>query len=151
MAIQESIDNVIDSPAPTPWPMLMALGLTLAFAGLVTNVAVTVVGGALFIAGAVGWFGEVLPAEHREAIRLETAPEAIVPHELGVDYLPVGEDRHRDPAASDLSILCRNQGRHCRRYRDGGPRRVSGNRVSRQSLVHDQYSRGDRDGKPRQR
>jgi len=91
MAIQESIDNVIDSPAPTPWPMLMALGLTLAFAGLVTNVAVTVVGGALFIAGAVGWFGEVLPAEHREAIRLETAPEAIVPHELGVDYLPVGE------------------------------------------------------------
>jgi hypothetical protein len=33
--------------------MLMALGLTLVFAGLVTNVAVTVVGGVLFISGAV--------------------------------------------------------------------------------------------------
>jgi hypothetical protein len=91
MAIQENTDNIIESPAPTPWPMLMALGLTLTFAGLVTNVAVTVVGGVLFIAGAVGWFGEVLPVEHREAIRVERAPEAIVPHELGVDYLQVGE------------------------------------------------------------
>jgi hypothetical protein len=91
MAIQENSDNIIESPASTPWPMLMALGLTLAFAGLVTNVAVTIVGGVLFIAGAVGWFGEVLPVEHREAIAVAAAPEAIVPTKIGVDYLQVGE------------------------------------------------------------
>jgi hypothetical protein len=91
MAIQENTDNIIESPASTPWPMLMALGLTLAFAGLVTNVAVTIVGGVLFIAGAVGWFGEVLPVEHHEAIRIEAAPEAIIPAKIGVDYLQVGE------------------------------------------------------------
>ena len=91
MAIQENVDKLIEAPAPTPWPMMMALGLVLACAGLVTNVAVTVVGGVLFIAGAVGWFGEVLPVEHREMVRVEAAPAAIVPHQVGVDYLPVGE------------------------------------------------------------
>src|SRR4029077_14667741 len=41
--------------------------------------------------GAVGWFREVLPVEHREPVRIEPTPEAIVPHEIGVDYLQVGE------------------------------------------------------------
>ena len=31
----------IDLPAPTAWPMVVALGITLAFAGLVTHAAVT--------------------------------------------------------------------------------------------------------------
>jgi hypothetical protein len=91
MAIEENIGNVIEAPAPTPWPMMMALGLTLAFAGLVTNAAVTVVGGVLFIAGAVGWFGEVLPVEHREMIRVGAAPVEVTPAKIGVDYLQVGE------------------------------------------------------------
>ena len=91
MPIDGTPDNPIEAPAPTPWPMLMALGLTLAFAGLVTNVAVTMVGGVLFISGAVGWFGEVLPVEHRETLRAEAPPAAIVPATIGVDYLRVGE------------------------------------------------------------
>jgi hypothetical protein len=95
MANPETDDRVIEVPATTPWPMIMSLGLTLAFASLVTNPAVGVVGVALFIAGAVGWFREVLPVEHRETIRIEAAPEPIVPHELGVDYLPVGEQGNR--------------------------------------------------------
>ncbi len=91
MAIDENTDRVIEAPAPTAWPMIMALGLTLAFAGLVTNVAVSMVGFVLFVSGAVGWFREVLPVEHREAVRVEPAAEAIVPAKIGVDYLQVGE------------------------------------------------------------
>jgi len=91
MAIEENTDKLIEVPAPTAWPMIMALGLTLAFAGLVTNVAVSMVGVILFIAGAVGWFGEVLPIEHRESVHVEPGVEAIVPVEIGVDYLHVGE------------------------------------------------------------
>lgn len=71
--------------------MLMALGLTLLYAGLVTNIAVSMVGLIFFILGAVGWFREVLPVEHRERVRLEPAPSAIVPAQIGVDYLQVGE------------------------------------------------------------
>jgi len=91
MAIEENTDKLIEVPAPTAWPMIMALGLTLSFAGLVTNAAVSMVGMILFIAGAVGWFGEVLPIEHRESVQIEPGVEAIVPAEIGVDYLHVGE------------------------------------------------------------
>ena len=71
--LKKTADRVIEAPAPTAWPMIMALGLTLAFAGLVTNVAVSMVGFILTIAGAVGWFREVLPVEHRETVRVEPA------------------------------------------------------------------------------
>src|SRR5271156_2396446 len=91
MATEENSDKLIETPAPTAWPMIFALGLTLAFAGLVTNVAVSIVGFFLMIAGAAGWFREVLPVEHREMVRVEAAAPAIVPHEIGVDYLHVGE------------------------------------------------------------
>src|SRR6202167_3670167 len=91
MATEESSDKLIEAPAPTAWPMIFALGITLSFAGLVTNVAVSLVGFVLTIAGAVGWFREVLPVEHREMVRVEPTAPAIVPHEIGVDYLHVGE------------------------------------------------------------
>jgi hypothetical protein len=95
MAIEENSDKLIEVPAPTAWPMIFALGLTLAFAGLVTNVAVSVVGFVLAIAGAVGWFREVLPNEDREFVRIEAAPEPIIPAQIGVDYLHVGEQGNR--------------------------------------------------------
>jgi len=60
----------IELPAPTAWPMVAALGITLGFAGLVTHPLVTVVGVVLTIAGAVGWFRDVLPVEDVERIPL---------------------------------------------------------------------------------
>jgi len=60
----------IELPAPTAWPMVAALGITLGFAGLVTHVLVSVVGVVLTIAGAVGWFRDVLPVGDVERIPL---------------------------------------------------------------------------------
>lgn len=91
MALQQDRGHFLKVPAPTAWPMLMALGLTLMFAGLVTNVAVSIVGLILFWSGAVGWFREVLPLEHTEEVRAEEVAAAIVPAKIGVDYLQVGE------------------------------------------------------------
>ena len=91
MAIEENRDNVIEVPAPTAWPMIFAIGLTLSFAGLVTAITVSMVGFVLTIAGAVGWFREVLPVEHRETVRVTPTVEVIVPAKIGVDYLRVGE------------------------------------------------------------
>jgi len=71
--------------------MIMALGLALAFAGLVTSVAVSLVGLILFWSGALGWFREVLPVQHTEAVRIEPAAQVIIPAKIGVDYLQVGE------------------------------------------------------------
>jgi hypothetical protein len=91
MAIEENRDNVIEVPAPTAWPMIFAIGLTLSFAGLVTAMTVSLVGFVLTIAGAVGWFREVIPVEHRETVRVTPAVEVVVPAKIGVDYLRVGE------------------------------------------------------------
>jgi hypothetical protein len=58
-------DEIVQLPAPTAWPLALALGLTFALAGLVTNWGISVLGGVLIVAGCVGWFGQVWPhAQH---------------------------------------------------------------------------------------
>ena len=58
----------LELPAPTAWPFVLALGITLVFAGLVTSESVSVLGAVLAIAGAIGWFRNVLPYEVHEAV-----------------------------------------------------------------------------------
>jgi hypothetical protein len=67
--------GTIEMPAPTPWPLTMALGATLLAAGLVTTGLVSLVGAVLLIAGAVGWFRDVLPEERSIAVAI--AAEAL--------------------------------------------------------------------------
>ena len=55
--------------APTAWPIVLAFGVTLIFAGLVTSEAVTVLGALLSALAAVGWFRDVLPEEAHETVR----------------------------------------------------------------------------------
>jgi hypothetical protein len=56
----------IDMPAPTAWPLVLAFGLTLIAAGMVTAASVSILGAILTVAGAVGWFRQVLPVEAHE-------------------------------------------------------------------------------------
>ncbi len=60
-------------PRPTDGPLFAALGVTLLFAGLVTNWAVTGVGAIMSLIAAVVWFRQVFPEE-----RLEEIPEAVL-------------------------------------------------------------------------
>jgi hypothetical protein len=60
--------EIVQLPAPTAFPIVLALGLTLAFAGLVTNVGISMLGGVLILAGIVGWFGQVWPHAHHVAV-----------------------------------------------------------------------------------
>jgi hypothetical protein len=55
-------------PAPTAWPIVLAFGVTLIFAGLVTSESVTVAGTLLAVVAAVGWFRDVLPEETHELV-----------------------------------------------------------------------------------
>ena len=67
-------DPTIDLPAPTAWPVVVAFGVTLVFAGLVTSPAVSLLG--LFTAaiGMVGWFRDVFPHQAHVAVRVVEAP-----------------------------------------------------------------------------
>jgi hypothetical protein len=85
-------------PAPTVWPMVLALGLTLAGAALVTHVTVFVVGLALALIGGIGWWREVLPEERVERIALRPLAERAAPIvrvAASVDHLQLGEAGHR--------------------------------------------------------
>jgi hypothetical protein len=61
-----NIPQKIELPAATAWPMVLAFGFTLVFAGFVTSAAVSVLGALLIVAGAAGWFRQVLPVESHE-------------------------------------------------------------------------------------
>src|SRR5215467_5275771 len=96
MTAREQPDRIA-LPAPTVWPMVVALGVTLGFAGLVTHVAVTVVGVALALVGGVGWWRCVLPEEQVEYVLVRPLPEAPAPvtSPRRVERMSFGEELHR--------------------------------------------------------
>ena len=88
----------LELPAPTAWPMVLAFGVTLICAGLVTNLSVSIVGGVVSLAGAIGWWRQVLPVEHTEAIPLPPVAERlrpIAPSTAPVERFRLGEAGHR--------------------------------------------------------
>jgi hypothetical protein len=64
----------VSLPAPTAWPFVLAAGITLAWASLVTHVIIGIVGMILAMIAAVGWFRQVLPHEKHEEVRILVVP-----------------------------------------------------------------------------
>ncbi len=87
----------LEAPAPTAWPMVLALGITLIFAGLVTHLSVSAVGLVLMLVASVGWWRQVLPAEqveHLVARPPSGRPTPVAPAPP-VERLRLGEGGHR--------------------------------------------------------
>jgi hypothetical protein len=88
--------NTVEVPAPSPWPFVTAFGLGLLLAGLVTNLAVSVVGLVVTLFGAVGWFRDVLPAPKEQLVPLaETETPIFARSTRRVDHLQPGAESHR--------------------------------------------------------
>jgi len=88
----------IEVPAATQYPFFAALGVTLLLAGLVTHVFVSLVGLGLVVAGASGWWREVLPSEHAERVPVRPPAERARPIATSarkVEHLQVGQSGHR--------------------------------------------------------
>ena len=85
----------IEAPAPTAWPLVLAFGFTLMFAGLLTSTSVSVLGVVLALAGCVGWFREVLPHEHEVIVPLVPEEIRIATQRRVVERLPVAADQLR--------------------------------------------------------
>lgn len=83
--------HTIHLPAPTAWPIVLALGLTLLAASLVTNVAIGALGFIICIVSSIGWFREVLPHEAHEDIAVTEEPVVFVPSPERVARIEVGE------------------------------------------------------------
>ena len=82
--------NKIEVPAPTAWPIVLAFGLTLVFAGMVTAASVSILGGVLAVVGAVGWFREVLPVESHEWVTVAADEVAIATSREAVERIGAG-------------------------------------------------------------
>jgi len=87
--------STIRMPARTAWPIVLALGVSLVFAGMVTSGAVSVLGAVFTIAGTVGWFRNVLPHEAHETVRVEAPVPAIAPTHRVVAHAEIEEDLKR--------------------------------------------------------
>ncbi len=86
----------IEMPAPTVWPIVLAFGFTLVFAGLVTSASLSVLGAIFAIAGCVGWFRDVLPHEKHESVAVvEKVPAVATSRPLVARVEWITEELHR--------------------------------------------------------
>ncbi|HEY3743468.1 MAG TPA: hypothetical protein VGL53_26660 [Bryobacteraceae bacterium] len=76
-------------PKPTAWPMVLALGLSLIIAGMVTSAAISVLGLILALRAAAGWFLEVLPVEQHEMVAVESPLLALESQQVSVARISI--------------------------------------------------------------
>jgi hypothetical protein len=85
----------VNLPAPTLWPLLLAVGVTLMAAGLVTTSKLTWAGAVLALAGCVGWFLQVLPHDRHEEVPVVPTPVPIATSRRKVARIAAAEVPHR--------------------------------------------------------
>ena len=89
------VPREIEVPASTAWPLVLAVGFALVFAGLLTSASVSILGAVLAVAGCVGWFREVFPHEREEAVHVVPEEVAIRTVRREVERLPIAPDQVR--------------------------------------------------------
>jgi hypothetical protein len=64
-------------PSPTAWPIVLAFGITLVFAGMLTTASVSILGAVLALSAYAGWFRDVLPHEKHESVPMLEEPASV--------------------------------------------------------------------------
>jgi hypothetical protein len=95
LAAGASPPGTVRLPAPTSWPIVLAFGVTLLFAGLVTSASVSLLGAILVITGCVGWFRDILPHERHVEVPIVEEYAPITTARPQVARLPVAPDLPR--------------------------------------------------------
>lgn len=87
----------VELPAPTAWPMVLALGISLIIAGMVTNAAISWLGLLLTVFGGVGWFLQVLPVEQHESVPVQLHVVSAISERASVARLAISTTRKMLP------------------------------------------------------
>jgi hypothetical protein len=88
-------NQTVEVPAPTAWPIVLAFGIMLLCAGLVTSAAVSLLGAVFAVSGAVGWFRDVLPQERHEFVAVDAQVPTVRTRRPTIDRTTVAPDRRR--------------------------------------------------------
>jgi hypothetical protein len=75
--------------------MVLATGVALMFAGLLTTASVSFLGVVLAVAGSVGWFREVLPHPHEEVLTVVPDEVRVTTDRREVERIPVAAEQVR--------------------------------------------------------
>jgi len=86
------VTGTVRLPAPTAWPLVFALGIALLLAGLITSFSVSLLGLILFVAGAVGWFQDLLPHEKHVDVPFCEEILPVATSRSRVERLPIAPD-----------------------------------------------------------
>jgi len=97
--------GTIHLPAPTAWPIVLALGFALIMAGLVTNAVISILGAVLLVSGCAGWFRQVLPHEAHEDIPVEAHEVTIASTRTHVTRIEVSEEHRAHLPVETYPIL----------------------------------------------
>lgn len=90
-----SLSTVVKLPAPTAWPITLAFGVALLFAGLITSLSVLILGAILIVVGCVGWFLDVFPHEKHVEVPVAKEPVAITTSRSAVARLEIAPELPR--------------------------------------------------------
>ena len=82
--------RVIAMPSPTAWPLFLAFGAALMFAGLVTHLSITAVGVVVAMVAGAGWFRQVFPYEQHSEVIVRSSPVVVETTRRLVDRVYVG-------------------------------------------------------------
>ncbi len=100
-------------PAPTPWPIVTALGFTLLVAGILTHYVISIFGFLMLAYGCVKWFQDVLPHEAHEPVdvrvqEIEIASSRKTVARVGTNSLttsPKGQEHRAHLPIEGFSVL----------------------------------------------
>src|SRR5271155_3184812 len=87
--------RTVNLPAPTAWPIVLAFGITLLVAGLLTSASLSILGAILAVIASIGWFCDVLPLEKEETVRVEAEVSVVSTQRREVERLQVAPELPR--------------------------------------------------------
>jgi hypothetical protein len=93
-----SADEGVEMPASSYWPMALAFGVMLLFAGLVTHYAISLAGLLVALRAVFGWWHQVIPHEEHEFVPHRHPTERADPVLVSthsVAHLRAGQSSHR--------------------------------------------------------
>jgi len=109
----EAHEEGLHLPAPTPWPIVTALGFTLLIAGILTHYVISIFGFLMLAYGCVKWFQDVLPHEAHEPVDVRVQEIAVVSSRrtvarIGANSLtasPKGDEHRAHVPLEGFSVL----------------------------------------------
>jgi hypothetical protein len=91
-------ESTVEMPRPTIWPMVLALGLMLLAAGLLTNLVFSLLGVVMSVTALAGWIGQLAPGAgtHPESLAPQASrPAPIRPSTVQVARVEPGRPGYR--------------------------------------------------------